>query len=322
VTAPARALGLVLPTRTGVGEQVSFAALLEIARAAEWAGADSLWVGDSLFARPRYDPLTVLASVAAVTSRCLLGTAVLVAPMWHPLLLARAVATLDAASGGRLVVGLGAGPSHGAAQKEYAALGVPSGDRLGRLTEIVDACRAVWTGTPAAHAGERWSFRNVRIMPATVAPGGPSVVLGGAGPRTRAFAGARFDGWLPVGVSPAQVASGLADVRAAAAGAGRDPASVGCTVYLSVAVDDDEARAERTARRSLEEYYGAPWAAIGGLQDVVSGRAEKVAAAVQSYYASGAERVALRCCGPDPVGQWEAVRGELPDAVRVNRGSR
>ena len=102
-------LGLLLPTRLGVSEQKSVQEILELAGIAEKAGVHSLWVGDSLFARPRLDPLATLCAVAATTTGCMLGTAVLVAPMWNPLLLARMVATLDQLAHGRLVLGFGPG---------------------------------------------------------------------------------------------------------------------------------------------------------------------------------------------------------------------
>ena len=107
--------GILLPTRrlimTGddnpnVGEIVS------MARAAEQAGLDSVWVGDSLTAKPRLEPITALTAVAAHTNRVRLGTSVLLPALRHPVLLAQAVGTLDLISGGRTVLAVRLSPTH------------------------------------------------------------------------------------------------------------------------------------------------------------------------------------------------------------------
>ncbi|MDH4364839.1 MAG: LLM class flavin-dependent oxidoreductase, partial [Acidimicrobiia bacterium] len=106
-------IGILLPTREAViyGDRTGDPRpLVELAVAAEEAGFDSVWAGDSLLARPRAEPLTLLAAVAARTTRVELGTAVLLASMRNAEQLAQSAATLDAISGGRLILGIGAGP--------------------------------------------------------------------------------------------------------------------------------------------------------------------------------------------------------------------
>ncbi len=108
--------GLLLPTREQVlVDRPDVRSLLELGRAAERLGFDSLWAGDSLLARPRLEPLALLSALAGQTESVTLGTAVLVAALRHPLLLAHQVATLDQLAGGRVILGLGAGfpyPGH------------------------------------------------------------------------------------------------------------------------------------------------------------------------------------------------------------------
>ena len=89
--------------------------LVELARQAEALGYDSVWAGDSLLAKPRAEPLTLLAGVATATERVELGTAVLIASQRNPEQLAQASATLDALSGGRFILGIGAGLNWGVA---------------------------------------------------------------------------------------------------------------------------------------------------------------------------------------------------------------
>ncbi|MCE3551112.1 LLM class flavin-dependent oxidoreductase [Pseudonocardia sp. RS11V-5] len=307
---PAVRLGVLLPTREHA-EDGRARDVVAVAAAAERAGADSVWVGDSLFARPRLDPLTLLAAVATATSTATLGTAVLVAPQWNPLLLARAAATVDVLSGGRLVLGLGPGPDYGPARKEFAALGVPHRDRMGRLAEVVEVCRALWGRGPVGVDGRRWSFRNVDLHPKPAAPGGPPVWWGVRGPRGLALAGGRGDGWLPTGRGPDHYAEGLAAVHAAATG------PVAAAVYLTVAVDDDADAAVDRMRESQTAYYRAPWPAVRELEDHCAGTAETVAAHVAAYVRAGAEHVVLRFAGGDPVAQFARLRAAVRrDAAR------
>src|SRR5438270_10537299 len=101
-------IGYLLPTRERVmGGRPETAPLLALAERAERLGFDSIWVGDSLLARPRHDPLTLLAAVAARTRRPELGTAVLLPALRNPVVLAQQVATLDRISEGRFILGVG-----------------------------------------------------------------------------------------------------------------------------------------------------------------------------------------------------------------------
>src|SRR5205823_6869894 len=122
-------MGVVLPTREAAmagGPEVE--PLLAFAERAEELGFDSVWAGDAPFARPRFEPLTLLAAAAARTRRVTVGTAILLPALRHPLLLAHAAATVDRIAEGRLVLGVGAGW----VQQEFDALGVPFDQRVGR----------------------------------------------------------------------------------------------------------------------------------------------------------------------------------------------
>ncbi|ALL79275.1 5,10-methylene tetrahydromethanopterin reductase (plasmid) [Pseudonocardia sp. EC080610-09] len=291
-------IGVVLPTRECV-ESGRARDVVAVAVAAESAGADSVWVGDSVFARPRFDPLTLLAGIATATDRVTLGTGVLLAPLWNPLLLARAAATVDVLSGGRLVLGVGPGPAYGPARKEFAALGVPHADRFSRLLEVMDVCQVVWSRGAVDVAGQRWSFRNVDVHPKPVS--GPPVWWGVSGPRGLRVAGRRGDGWLPTGRGPDDYARDLQVVRSVGAG------SVEAAVYLTVAVDADAERAEVRLRATQEGYYRAPWEAIRELEDHCAGTAPTVAAHIRAYVDAGAQHVVLRFAGGDPTAQLEAL---------------
>src|SRR5262245_43352620 len=142
-------IGYLLPTREQImAGEPDAAPLLDLASRAEDAGFDSVWVGDSLLARPRHEPLTLLASVAGRVRRVELGTAVLLPALRNPVLLAHQVATLDQIAEGRLILGVGIAADIPNIRAEFTAAGVPFEKRVGRLLEGLRLCRALWSGKP------------------------------------------------------------------------------------------------------------------------------------------------------------------------------
>src|SRR5882757_2662798 len=153
-------LGYLLPTRERIMEGVhETAPLLALAEKAEALGFDSVWVGDSLLARPRHDPLTLLAAVAARTRKVEMGTAVLLPALRNPVVLAQQVATLDRISEGRLILGIGIASDVPNIRSEFVAAGVPFEKRVGILVEGVALSRALWTGKPVEWDG-LWRAQN------------------------------------------------------------------------------------------------------------------------------------------------------------------
>ncbi|GGW50953.1 LLM class F420-dependent oxidoreductase [Streptomyces lucensis JCM 4490] len=212
-------LGLGLPQmrQYSIGEDVP-----EVARAAEEIGYESLWVFErALFPEPatqglygieglpwpdQYravaDPLVTLALAAAATERAELGSSVLVAPLHMPFQLAKALATLDAASGGRVVAGFGTGWS----LDEYAASGVRPFEERGKvLDEIIGVCRAVWGADPVAHDGPLTRIASAVVGPKPARPI-PILLAAGNGRAWRRLVD-HADGWLPVGMGAERIAA-------------------------------------------------------------------------------------------------------------------
>ena len=172
-------VGIVLPSREALmAGHADPGLLIRVAERAEELGFDSVWVGDSLFIRPRFDPLTMLAAVAAHARRLTVGTAVLIAALRTPMLLAQALATLDRIAEGWLVVGVGAGWI----PLEFQAAGVPFEQREGRLRETMRICRALWNHEEAT--SRYWDLPAVQMPPTPHRAGGPPIWLGGSGPAT------------------------------------------------------------------------------------------------------------------------------------------
>src|SRR6266545_3662702 len=250
--------GVLLPTREAVmSGRMETAPLLAMAERAEAAGFDSIWIGDSLIARPRHEPLTLLAAVAARTRRLRLGTGVLLPALRNPVVLAHAVGTLDRVAEGRIILGVGIAGDMPAIRKEFAAAGVPWDRRVGRFLEILAICQALWTRDGVSFSGKHFTLDNVTMEPKPHRAGGPPIWIGGSGPTALREA-ARFDAWFPTGPSVEFFAEHWPDIQAAARAAGRDPASLTGAAYLTLALDRDAAAAEQRLHGFLENYYGAP----------------------------------------------------------------
>jgi alkanesulfonate monooxygenase SsuD/methylene tetrahydromethanopterin reductase-like flavin-dependent oxidoreductase (luciferase family) len=282
--------GLLLPSRESLlwGES-DLAFVIDAAQRAEVAGYDSVWAGDSLLARPRGEPLVLLAGVAGATTRVTLGTAVLLPLLRHPLSLAHALATLDRIARGRIVVAVGPGAELPGTHAELAALGVPSDRRVGALLSSVERWRRLW----------RNEEPGIELQPRPFRPGGPAIWLGGSGPRMLRLAGSTFDGWLPFSPTAAEYASGLRAVREAADGAGRDPGSVATGAYLTVAVADTPAAAAGELDAYIRAYYGVPAEVMTRMQACHAGTLESAAEWFAEYRAAGADHLVLRLARPD-----------------------
>lgn len=164
------------------------------------------------------DPLVWLAYVAARTERIKLATGILILPQRNPVVTAKAVATIDHLSGGRMVLGVGAGWL----REEFDALGVPFDDRGSRLDEYIDALRALWTQDKASFDGAHVSFTNCISRPRPV-NGTIPVVVGGHTNRAAKRAGVRGDAFFPGSASIEDLQRLKAVMRNAASAAGRDP---------------------------------------------------------------------------------------------------
>lgn len=292
------------------------APLLAIAERAEAAGFDSVWIGDSITARPRHEPLTLMAAIAARTRRVRLGTGVLLPALRHPVVLAHVVGTLDRIAEGRVILGVGIAADMPAIQREFAAAGVPWERRVGRLLETLEICRALWSRDHVSFSGKHFMLDDVSVEPRPPRAGGPPIWIGGSGPTALREA-ARFDAWFPTGPSVEFFAEHFPEIRAAAGAAGRAPDDVLGAAYLTLALDRDPAAAQTRMDRFLETYYGVPAAVIKARQAGYAGPVEGCVEWIQRWIDAGARHFALRFAGGDQLAQIdEAARYLLPELRR------
>lgn len=299
--------GLLLPSREALlWADTDLAFVVDAARRAEQVGYDSVWVGDSLLARPRGEPLTLLGAVAGATARVTLGTAVLLPLLRHPLSLAHSLATLDRIAQGRVVVGVGPGAELPGTHAELAALGLPSDRRVAAMLSTVERLRKLW----------RNEEPGLELQPRPFQPGGPPIWLGAGGPRMLRLAGTTFDGWLPLSPTPADYAAGLRAVREAAERAGRDPDSVATGVYLTVAVADTAGEAAAELDGYIRAYYGVPAEAMARAMALHAGTMESAAEWFAAYRAAGARHVVVRIARPG-LSDYHDMARQILSAARL-----
>ncbi|HEX9418460.1 MAG TPA: LLM class flavin-dependent oxidoreductase, partial [Methylomirabilota bacterium] len=266
--------GVLLPTREAVmSGRMETAPLLTMAERAEAAGFDSVWIGDSLIARPRHEPLTLMAAVAARTRRVRIGTGVLLPALRNPVVLAHVVGTLDRVAEGRIILGVGIAGDMPAIRKEFAAAGVPWDRRVGRFLEILAIYQALWTRDGVSFSGKHFTLDNVTMEPKPHRPGGPPIWIGGSGPTALREA-ARFDAWFPTGPSVEFFAEHFPKIQAAARAAGRKPDAVTGAAYVTLAFDPNPAAAEQRLHSFLETYYSSPARTVMARQATYAGPIE------------------------------------------------
>jgi alkanesulfonate monooxygenase SsuD/methylene tetrahydromethanopterin reductase-like flavin-dependent oxidoreductase (luciferase family) len=304
-------LGYLLPTRERVMEgRPETGSLLALAEKAEALGFDSIWVGDSLMAKPRHDPLILLAAIAGRAQKAELGTAVLLSALRNPVLLAHQAATLDRVCAGRLIVGIGIAADTPANRHDFAAAGVPFDKRVARMNEAMQLCRALWTGQPVDWDG-LWTVKQGTVGPTPHRPGGPPIWYGGYQPAGRARTGRLYDGWFPSQPQPEEYAAQLQEVRSAACAAGRDPAAITAAMYVTLVIDDDAARADATMNDYLVRYYALPAAETRNRERCFAGTESGAAAWIKSYADAGASHIVLRFAGDN--------ERHLETAARIKR---
>jgi alkanesulfonate monooxygenase SsuD/methylene tetrahydromethanopterin reductase-like flavin-dependent oxidoreductase (luciferase family) len=294
-------IGLLLPSREVVmWADGDVGRLVDAAVTAEASGFDSVWVGDSLLARPRPEPLITLAAVAARTTRVQIGTSVLLPLLRHPLTLAHSLATLDRLSAGRLVVGVAPGADVPGTHSELAAVGRRSDRRVGDLLDAVASWRRLWAGDDP----------DVELLPRPTGTAGPPLWLAAHGPRLLRLTGAQFDGWMPFSPTPGDYAEGLDVVRRSARAAGRDPDEVSTVAFLTFAIDDDRAVADRALDEYMTAYYGQPADVMARIQASHTGTVDSAVDWARGYVEAGASHLIIRFAEPGLTGYHPAA-GEL-----------
>jgi probable F420-dependent oxidoreductase len=269
-------IGVQLPE---VEREVTWAEYAAMARAAEEAGFDSIWLGDHLLYRDEGEPergpwevWTMLGALAAVTERVELGPLVACTAFHPPGLIAKMAATLAEVSGGRFVLGLGAGWN----EPEFRAFGLPYDHRVSRFEEAFEIIRRLLAGERVTLEGKYFQAEDLVLLPRPARP--PRLVIGSNGPRMLAAALPYVDAWNTWFDSYGNTPEGFAklndQITAAARDAGRDPADIDRSACVLVALDD----------ATGERWWGEDVAPVSGATD-------QIATALRELHEAGADEI-------------------------------
>lgn len=255
-------VGIQLPE---VEREVRWPELRAIARMAEQSGLDSTWVGDHLLyrdpsgaTRGPWEAWATLAGLAEATERVVLGPLVAATAFHAPFMLAKQAAAVDEISGGRLVLGIGAGWN----PVEFAALGAPFDHRISRFEEAFTIVRTLLAHGAIDFEGEFFSARDAELLPRSARPGGPPILVGSSGPRMLAATlpyVAAWNAWYAdTGNSPRGVPSLRDIVDEAARAAGRDPGAIERTVAVQVRMPGGTGRVmgDTSERQAIAPFEG------------------------------------------------------------------
>ena len=264
------AIGFQLPE---VERVVRWPEYVTLARLAEDVGFDSMWIGDHLLyrtaalgARGPWEAWTMLAGLAAATSRITLGPLVACTSFHNPAMLAKMAATVDEISGGRLVLGLGAGWN----ETEYQAFGFPFDRRIARFEEAFTIIRTLLREGRIDFEGEFYQARDCELLPRPSRPNGPPLMIGSKGDRMLAITLPHVDAWnvwyTDTGNRPDGVPPLRAKVDEACRAVGRDPAEIERTVAVLVRLPGGTGRQDGDLKENPPPLEGSPDEMAEGLR--------------------------------------------------------
>lgn len=252
-----------------------------IAQQAEIDGFDSIWLADHLFYRYPGEPTrgvwecwTMLAALAEATERVEIGTLVLCNSLRNPAILAKMATAVDEVSGGRLILGVGAGWN----EPEYQAFGLPFDHRVDRFEEALQIMRPLLREGHVDFTGKYYQARDCEDVPRGPRASGPPLLVGSEGPRMLKLTAQYADLWnIGYMGAPSTMAEPFAKIEAACRQVGRDPATLGITALIGLWFPDLQARQPK--------FFPHP----------LTGTAQEIAAAMRGYAELGVQHIIFQC---------------------------
>jgi alkanesulfonate monooxygenase SsuD/methylene tetrahydromethanopterin reductase-like flavin-dependent oxidoreductase (luciferase family) len=308
--------------------------LLELSEVVESRGFDSVWVGDSLFSKPRYEPIALLAAISQRTSRVRLGTACMVSSTRNPLYLALEWATLDQISRGRTILGTGMGNPEEGVRREFQALGLDYVRRGKIFEEVLAVLKALWTEGSVTFHGDYFDYDQVAfnsgtemgpLMPLQVPP--PIWVvsnprLTGDAPadvmRRRLEAACRRivlygDGWMTCcrAQHPEELVEQLGWIEKSADEFGKDFSQLVISYQVTMNIGDSEEEARTAFGDYISKYYPELSRAMDLSNWGPVGTPEQIADWIRTFASAGVEHFICRFGAIDQFGQVERFADEV-----------
>jgi alkanesulfonate monooxygenase SsuD/methylene tetrahydromethanopterin reductase-like flavin-dependent oxidoreductase (luciferase family) len=301
-------IGVVVPMAVsdGPGQMPTWPQVRTFGQHAEAVGLDSVWVCDHLLSGPPdqgiHEGWTILAALAASTRRVELGQLVTCTSFRHPALLAKMATTADAVSGGRLILGLGAGWY----DPEYQAFGYPTDHRVGRFEEAIGIIGPLLRGEPVTLAGSYYQVRDAVLRPPPDRP--IPILVAAKGRRMLRLTARHADAWNTAwyGLPDDLLHRRLAELHAALEAEGRDPATLRRTVAWRFGIPTPQSRGRTWVRRLAARSMSSP-----GRSTLTSGSGSTTSSSSSNRRPRGRWTASPRrsSCGPtDPTGHERPKR--------------
>lgn len=314
-------LGFTLPNRGVLFDVTTAGEMLDLAEIADASGQfQSVWVGDSLFGKPRMESIALLAGIAGRTSHVRLGPACMASfPLRDPALLAYQWASLDLLAEGRTILVACTGiVEQSGYQVEAETYNVTNKDRVERLTEWITILKRLWTEDNVTHEGKHYRLRDVTVEPKPAAKPRPPIWIANNATgdkelirKTHRRVVLHADGWQTAISDPDDLAWRLADIREQAVEHGRDPDSIETHLYHNININEDVEAGLAESKRFLDLYYTTDftrerlesWVALGSPRQIVEH--------LKVFERLGFDEVALRITGWDQRGQLDRLITEV-----------
>ena len=304
--------GFLLPNQGVVFGAITVAEMIELAEAVEQTGViDSIFVGDSLLAKPRMESVTLLSALAVRTTKVRLGTACMASfPLRDPILLAAQWGALDNLADGRTILAAcigGGGPTggaEGAFQKEFQAFGILPKERVGRMEEGIAVLRVLWTQESASFHGRFFNFDDITVRPMPVHKPAPPIWIA-SNPhvfgmredvirRSVERVGRLADGWMTSRAWPDEFRQGWEAVREAAQAHGRSDKMQENCLYHNVNLNDDTEVAYAETKQFLEKYYSIDFSREAIDRWSAYGPPERCVENLKGYLDAGVQMLLIR----------------------------
>ncbi len=313
--------------------------LLDLSQAVEDMGFDSVWVGDSLFSKPRYEAISLLSAISQRTKRVKLGTACLVTSPRNPLYMALEWATLDVLSGGRTIFGCCAGNPEVGVRREFEALGLDFDRRFSIFEEGLEVLRALWTDGTVTHHGTQYVYDGVSffsgtemgpLMPIQKPPpfwivSNPRLVTEASDEkmvRTMRAACRRIlkygEGWMTCcrAQHPEELVEQLGYLREVAAETGDDADRLVVSYQVTLNVGDSEDRARSAFDEYISKYYPELSKAMNLSNWGPVGTPDQIIEWFRTFARAGVDHFICRFGSLDQFGQVERFARDVLPALR------
>lgn len=325
-------LGLSLPNRGLLFGLTTVEAIMEAAVLAEESGVfESVWFGDSLIHKPRYESIVMLAAVAARTRKVRLGAACMASfPVRHPVLLGIQWATLDQIAKGRTVFCVCIG---GGEERELKAFGVRRQERVPRLLEGIQLLKKMWSGAEVSHSGRFYTLDGQKIepkpfqqtVPIWIAVDPKRDIIGDAGVERALRRVVTYgDGYMVNGsldITPEGFRERWDLMESIAEKAGKDLSKFETSIHGMVNINDDKRAAYDESKYYFNHYYGPRWPSEGIIELwLAHGSPRECASLIQSWIDMGFSTPVLRFTSRDQVGQVHRFIKEVLPLLRLNGG--